>query len=86
MIPSLYELAQLYGLSVSLKEHAAEGERGRERRAINEVVKLNLAVFARAASVRVRPSVHSISLSLSLFLARLSAAPSHLTVTRREAL
>ena len=33
--------------------------------AINEVVKLNLAVFARAASVH-----------LSLFLARLSAAPS----------
>ena len=34
--------------------------------AINEVVKLNLAVFARAASIRP-----------SLFLARLSAAPSH---------
>ena len=42
-------------------------ERGLERAgAINEVVKLNLAVFARAASVH-----------LSLSLARLSAAPSH---------
>ena len=54
-------------LPVSMKEQE-RGRRMERAGAINEVVKLNLAVFARAASI-------SLSLSLSL-LARLSAAPS----------